>query len=145
MTSPEYELKCSDQCSLKNRTEISDALARGESYNSIAATFKVALSTLSRHRKHMRIAQPDVLVEPDARIPHLSVLEAIIAAGWANRGKWRPTIGDTMKAMDMYLKMTQGSAFQDLLDALASDVAEDDEPSIVENPQAVAEVAGGND
>jgi hypothetical protein len=147
MTSPEYTLTCPPDCSLRERSEVSDAIASKVPYSRVSKTFGISTGTLSRHRKHMHIEDsspedPSGVPALDGKVPHLSVLEAIIAAGWANRSKWRPTIGDTMKAMDMYQKVTQGSAFQDLLDALASDVVEDDD--FAENPAAVSEVVGGN-
>lgn len=142
---PEYQTTCSDKCLLKHRKDVNDALASGLSYNKIIASMAgTNKSNLSRHRRHVLVVGAPEPTAPATRtsdrVPHVQVLEAIIAAGWENRAKWRPTIGDTMKAMDMYQKHTQGSAFQDLLDALASDISdEEDEYQPPENPEALVE------
>lgn len=149
---PEYTVTCSEQCKLHARREVNDALVTGRSYKSIIEAFPgTNLSNLSRHRRHLavegaklEVMKPQKAEKPGERVPHVQVLEAIIAAGWQNREKWRPTIGDTMKAMDMYQKITQGSAFQDLLDALASDIADDgDAFGDIEAPEAISEVPVG--
>lgn len=143
LETPEYTISCSEKCSLRTNQVVNDDIARGISPKVIAAREKLVEMTVYRHKKHVHLVnQPEEPTAPatSEKVRHLDVLESIIAAGWQNREKWKPTIGDTMKAMDMYQKMTQGSVFQDLLDALASDVVEDDEPVVPEVPAAVTDV-----
>ena len=123
----EYHLECHEFCSLKPGTPmsefISDMLAKGVSFRAIVRAcdekgYKTNMSTLARHKKHIVItAPPDP--EPERPPTNIEILEAIIRKGFQNQANWRPTISDTMKAMDMWFRLTQGNPFDDLLDTLA--------------------------
>jgi len=93
-------------------------------YRAIVATaaregFTTNVASLSRHSKHIVTNTPEE--EPEGpRASNIEILEAIIAKGFQNRRNWKPTISDTMKAMDMWFRLTQGNPFDELLDTLAA-------------------------
>lgn len=101
-------------------------LLAGKTFRVVAAAAaedgqKFSLMALSRHRKHIivRGAEPETDTAP-VKANNIEILEAIIQKGFANQKNWKPTISDTMKAMDMWFRLTQGNPFDDLLDTLAS-------------------------
>lgn len=107
------------------------------------ADLGVEISNTATYRhlsRHLREIQPeaespiDIAGAKRGRGSDLDVLEEIIAAGWRNSGNWKPTIQDTLKAMDMKLRLTKGSVFDDLFATIDAAVEEDDLPP--ENPEA---------
>lgn len=132
-----YTLSCGVTCPLRESDEVNRGLANGKSLARLARENHLMVSTLQKHRRHVRPVLLDVKEAPEEpenesvevengpKVSNLGVLEAIIASGWKNRAKWRPTITDTLKAMEMHQRMTQGSAFQDLLDALSAGSVEE--------------------
>lgn len=58
---------------------------------------------------------------------NLEIIEKIIQKGFANSKNWKPTINDTMKAMDMWFRITQNSPFDELLNAMAAATVETQE------------------
>lgn len=70
------------------------------------------------------VGEPALTEEEEAAAPakvnNIEILESIIQKGFQNQRNWKPTISDTMKAMDMWFRLTQGNPFDDLLDTLAS-------------------------
>jgi len=123
-----YHLECPPNCSLRAGTKFGDKatllLYEGKTYRTIVNAgakegVKLNTGTLFRHKKHIishDIAEPE---EPVKQANNIEILEAIISKGFANRKNWKPTITDTMKAMDMWFRLTQGNPFDDLLDTLA--------------------------
>jgi len=95
-------------------------LAKSENY-------RVTLGTLRGHKKHIVVkgAEDEKKGPPPTNI---EILQEIIAKGFDNRKNWRPTISDTMKAMDMWFKLTQGNPFDELLDALADAALGEENP-----------------
>jgi hypothetical protein len=133
-----YHLECPDNCSLREGTRwgqrASDLLVEGRSYLTIiglAKTEGYALNgaTIGRHKRHI---VPDAMLAPEEierSATNIEILEAIISKGFANRKNWKPTIGDTMKAMDMWFRLTQGNPFDDLLDTLAQASIQSEDPA----------------
>lgn len=130
-----YHLECPELCSLKPGTawgqKASDMLADGASFRTVvaaAAAEKVVLhtGTLSRHKKHVVLDTPEEA--PGSKATNIEILETIIQKGFGNQKNWKPTISDTMKAMDMWFRLTQGNPFDELLDTLASASVGDENP-----------------
>ena len=132
MSIPPYHLECHDLCSLKEGTKwgkkASDLLASGTSYRktievAAAEGVRLNMATLSRHRKHIVVTGPSAEAEsvvPGGKASNIEILESIIQRGFANQKNWKPTISDTMKALDMHFRLTQGNPFDELLDTLAA-------------------------
>jgi hypothetical protein len=104
-------------------------------------------SAFRHHKRHLRaVFDGETPSEVDVRTKRtasdLDVLEGIISAGWRNSGNWKPTIQDTLKAMDMKLRLTKGSVFEDFFTDIDAALLEDEAPAVPaapENPEAVAE------
>ena len=128
---------------------VSDLLFSGMSLRHVSARVaenggNVVLSTLSRHSRHI-VAGMDVsdVVEPAGKkATNIEILEGIIQKGFANQKNWKPTISDTMKAMDMWFRLTQGNPFDELLDTLAAAATGDatDEDTTSETKSAVSRI-----
>lgn len=137
-----YHLECPDSCSLRAGTKygklVSDLLHEGKTYRFVVDAgakqgAKLNTGTLYRHRKH--IISDDLVAEEEIKpASNIEILEAIIAKGFANRKNWKPTIGDTMKAMDMWFRLTQGNPFDDLLDTLAQAGIQSETPAAEGTP-----------
>lgn len=94
---------------------------------------RLTLGGLSRHRRHLDYAIDDEEivaqegeVAVDSTADHLKVLQLIIKQGARKANTWRIGPAETLKAMDMYYKLTQGSVMQDLFGALAAAAAGDE-------------------
>lgn len=134
-----YHVECPDSCSLGPGTlwgeRATALLVDGMSFRLIVAEakkddFATNIATLSRHRKHIVRATPEEMDETAPRASNIEILEAIIAKGFQNRKNWKPTISDTMKAMDMWFRLTQGNPFDELLDTLAAaGIGEETDPA----------------
>jgi hypothetical protein len=147
-----YVLECPPECSLGPGTpfgiQTTEMMLEGKTYRSIvaeAAKYNIVqhIGTMTRHKKHIVVTgrAVDETEMPDARYKasNIEILETIIQKGFQNAKNWKPTISDTMKAMDMWFRLTQGNPFDDLLDALAS-ASIGEETDGPENPQAVRAV-----
>jgi hypothetical protein len=133
---PEYHLECPDNCTFKEgkpwSQQATEGILGGTSFRTLVAQggkagVKFSLMALSRHKKHIVVSGQ----EPETALPkatNIEILEKIIQTGFANSKNWKPTISDTMKAMDMWFRLTQGNPFDELLDTLASASLEGDEP-----------------
>jgi hypothetical protein len=94
----------------------------------------LTLGGLSRHRRHLDYAtdEQDAQLEAqeeikvDSTADHLKVLQLIIKQGAKKASTWRIGPAETLKAMDMYYKLTQGSIMQDLFGALAAAASGDE-------------------
>jgi len=137
-----YHLECPESCSLRPGTPygklVSDLLHEGKTYRFIVEAgakkgARLNTGTLFRHKKH--VISDDLVPEEEIKpASNIDILEAIIAKGFANRKNWKPTIGDTMKAMDMWFRLTQGNPFDDLLDTLAQAGIQDEVPAAEGTP-----------
>lgn len=104
---------------------------------------KIALQTLSLHRRHISVHGSAVAEDAVAKASNIEILEEIIQKGFANRKNWKPTISDTMKALDMHFRLTQGNPFDELLDTLASaSLGSNDTDSSTSGEQDTKEYAG---
>lgn len=152
-----YVLECPDMCSFGPGTKwgirVTEAMLEGRTYRSIVEMAakegdKIYPGTMSRHRKHIVITgrgTDDAIEAPNTRYQanNIEILETIIQKGFQNQKNWKPTISDTMKAMDMWFRLTQGNPFDDLLNTLAS-AAIGEESNEPENPQAVRALGEGS-
>lgn len=102
----------------------------------------VPSSTVDRHLKHYRLAETEQPRDPSVRVPHMEILEEIIQRGFQNSKNWKPSIKDTLDAIKEVRAMTGGSAFEDMLSAMAAaaggeDDEEDEEDGSTEAIEAV--------
>lgn len=142
-----YHVECPDSCSLGPNTlwgeRATALLVEGVPFRKIVAEgveagFVTNVASLSRHRKHIVRQSAEEAEEAGPRASNIEILEAIIAKGFQNRKNWKPTISDTMKAMDMWFRLTQGNPFDELLDALAAaGSGEESDPSKGEKAETV--------
>lgn len=98
--------------------------------NAFHADLDLSPAALGRHRaNHMLQAGETPMVPGDAavkkKLTDLEALDAILEQGASQIEQWRITPSDWFKALDAKYKLTQGSAFEDMLEALA--IAEDDD------------------
>jgi hypothetical protein len=128
-----YVLNCPEQCSLGPGTQVgiqvTEWMLDGKTYRWIVAEVKALYAytlypaTMTRHKRHITVtgrkADP-VEAAQRHKVNNIEILETIIQKGFQNAGNWKPTIADTMKAMDMWFRLTQGNPFDDLLDTLAA-------------------------
>lgn len=150
MVLPTYSLECPDACTFHPATEWSEQATRllveGVPLRGIVAEAKIDgittnIATLSRHRRHIVMNKAAMSVDvPLPRASNIDILEAIIAKGFDNRKNWKPTISDTMKAMDMWFKLTQGNPFDELLDALATAGMGEENPRALDGETPVREM-----
>lgn len=105
---------------------------------------KVSSGAVQRHlANHLRPEEATESVEDAAggSIPTVELLDSIITSGYRNRRNWKPTIQDVMKAMEMKLRVTGASAFEDFFDAIDSavlgDADHEDEEEGPENLEAL--------
>jgi len=131
---------CQSRCSLnaknlgQNRAELVHSwYESGLNDDEIAKTaldagFRLNPSSVGRHRaKHL--VKPENAA-PDAEMGNLSdveALEAIIKQGQRYIPTWRITPSEYFKALDLYYKLTNGSAFDDLMSSFAAAAQEVDE------------------
>ena len=135
----DYHLECPDNCTLKEGTKwggvVTEGLVTGKTTRMIVAAVaeaskgavRISTGTISRHKKHIVTTTPDVTDSPSGhKATNIEILETIIQKGFQNQKNWKPTISDTMKAMDMWFRLTQGNPFDELLETLAAaSIAED--------------------
>jgi hypothetical protein len=140
-------LECPELCSLKEGSkwgkQASDMLVAGASLRTViaaAAKDNIVLhtGTLSRHKKHIVMSADDSGDAQSAeKATNIEILETIIQKGFANRKNWKPTISDTMKAMDMWFRLTAGNPFDELLNTLAAASVGDENPDTEGGPTGI--------
>lgn len=83
---------------------------------------KLSPAALSRHRQHLdEVDEDDLLNESsDGHVDHLEVLQKIITAGAKRSKSWRVGPAETMKAMELYYRLTEGSAMESLFAKLTA-------------------------
>ena len=140
-----FHLECTERCSLRpdspHGDRVTSLLLEGKSYRAIVAALRaddvrIDLATISRHSKHVVRHAPEE-VEVKSKATNIEILESIIAKGFDNRKNWKPTISDTMKAMDMWFRLTSGNPFDELLDTLAAAGIGDETPESMGIPSGV--------
>lgn len=144
LTNPTYHLECHELCSLREGTAWGDKatamLVDGRSLRAVIAAAKeenvvLHTATLARHKKH--IIRHDMAPAADERVNNIEILDQIIQRGFANRKNWKPTISDTMKALDMHFRLTSGNPFDELLNTLASAGIGEENPASIGAPTGV--------
>lgn len=135
----EYHLECPFNCSFREGTKwgepVTKGLLAGDSYRKIVADIaaqggKVYQGTMSRHKRHIVVQGSAPPEDAPVKANNIEILETIIQKGFQNQKNWKPTISDTMKAMDMWFRLTQGNPFDDLLDTLAQAAIGEEDPSL---------------
>jgi hypothetical protein len=135
--------RCSRQCSLHpDNLTFSDETT--EWYNagwtvdrmvqqSVKLGRKLSTAALSRHRRHL-VEEADTVDESGENLSHLQVLEKIIAVGAKRAHTWRIGASETLKAIEMHNRLTQGAALADLMGALtmAADEIEEENNGTVD-------------
>lgn len=125
-----FRTNCPDNCSLRPGTKFGDIasamLVEGIPYTKVIAAgvakgHSFGPSVLTRHRRHIVTEDQE---DPSEKRTNIEILEMIIQKGFVNSKNWRPTINDTMKAMDMWFRLTQGNPFEELLASMADAVVE---------------------
>lgn len=89
--------------------------------------------SMGRHiANHVRDLEKTEPVEDalGGSVPTVELLDSIIVSGYRNRRNWKPTIQDVMKAMEMKLRVTGASAFEDFFDAIDNAREEDGEDEL---------------
>jgi hypothetical protein len=78
----------------------------------------------------------------------LEIIEQMIQAGGARAADFKMTPSETMKAMELKYKLTQGSAFEGMLDSLNRAAMEEDDlepmpgdPAVANDPSLTPEEA----
>lgn len=142
MTVKTYVLECGAGCSFGPKTkwgpQVTEWLLDGWTYQRVIDEVKARTGdvlwagTMSRHRKHIvvtgTVADAEKPQQDRYKANNIEILETIIQKGFQNQKNWKPTISDTMKAMDMWFRLTQGNPFDQLLDTLASAAIGEDVP-----------------
>lgn len=81
---------------------------------------KLSTAAISRHKRHLEEGQDEPVDPETGEVNHLEVLQRIIKQGAKRSHTWRVGPAETMKAMEMYYRLTQGSVMQDLFGALTA-------------------------
>lgn len=144
-----YDVKCNAQCALSPQkagsvlaSKVQEWFVRGEKPYRIHKMlvdqgYEISESAVLRHFRRDVTLVDDVSVaeeraveaieNPEVRLSDLEILERIIQKGAASliRKETKVTPEMTMKALDLKLKLTQGSVFDAFLGAVADAMAED--------------------
>lgn len=89
------------------------------SKNALDAGFALSHGALGRHRmNHLEPKGETHGPRMARRLTDLEIIEEMIQAGGERAGDFKMTPSETMKAMELKYKLTQGSAFESMLDAL---------------------------
>jgi hypothetical protein len=138
-----FHLECPYNCSLREGTPhgafVTERLVAKDSFRSIVTTLaakkvKMSLGTISRHNKHIVLANTSPEDDEEAHVSSIVILDAIIQKAYQNKKNWKPTISDALKAMDMHFRLTNGSPFDELLNTLADASVEDENPAAISAP-----------
>lgn len=99
------------------------------------AGFRISHAAVGRHRRGHLVKPLDA--GPEAEMGGLSdvqALEAIIKRGQQFIPTWRITPSEYFKALDLYYKLTKGSAFDDLMSSFAAAAQEIEEEDTKPKP-----------
>ena len=124
---------CGPRCSLNAKnigeeraTLVHGWLEAGKNDEEVAlaaqtAGFRLNPSSIGRHRQKHLVA-PDKAGENAemGKLSDVEALEAIIKRGQQFIPTWRITPTEYFKALDLYYKLTKGSAFDDLMSSFAA-------------------------
>ena len=132
--------KCHGGCSIseaalgpERHQMVHDWLEAGDSYQTVcekgmAAGFRITQGSLGRHLRNHTTDEARVAENQDfGKLDELAALDAAIKQGQKNIPNWKMTPGEWMKAMELKLRLTQGTVFDGMLAAMAAAGAEDDD------------------
>jgi hypothetical protein len=89
--------------------------------NALTAGFRLNPSSIGRHRqKHLVSPEKASENAEMGKLSDVEALEAIISRGQQFIPTWRITPTEYFKALDLYYKLTKGSAFDDLMSSFAA-------------------------
>ena len=120
--------RCTRACSLHPDNLDFDTLTwyndrRGEAFiiaESDRLGRKLSAGSISRHRKHLDYEDENAPEDDGKPVDHLTVLQKMISQGAKRSEQWRIGPAETLKAMEMYYRLTQGSAMASLLEGLTA-------------------------
>jgi hypothetical protein len=96
--------------------------------NAFTAGFPLSHGAVGRHRSnHLEPKGETLGARIATRRTDLEIIEAMIQAGGERAGEFKMTPSETMKAMELKYKLTQGSAFEGMLDALNRAAMDEDD------------------
>lgn len=106
-----------------------------------ALELNTSAGAVSRHRKnHLQPwAEPEAEPQDVEDMSDLDILRSIIKRGARFIPTWKLGPRETMQALDMYYKLTQGSAMADLFASIAAAANKDDDTHEQNIPAALAE------
>jgi hypothetical protein len=111
--------------------------------NCFEAGFSLGSGTIGRHRaNHMEPLGEIRESRAQKKRTDLEIIEDMIQAGGERAGQYKMTPSETMKAMELKYKMTQGSAFEGMLDALTRAAMEEDDLEPMPNDPSMADESG---
>jgi len=94
--------------------------------NAVSAGMPLSHGAVGRHRGNHLEPKGEIFSQPrEKKRTDLEIIEEMIQAGGANAHTFKMTPTETMKAMELKYKFTQGSAFESMLDALNRAVDDD--------------------
>jgi hypothetical protein len=107
--------------------------------NAFVAGFALSTGAIGRHRQnHLEPLGEQRESRGTRKRTDLEIIEEMIQAGGDRASQFRMTPSETMKAMELKYKLTQGSAFEGMLDALAlAAMEEDDLQPVAGDPSVV--------
>ena len=90
-----------------------------------AAGFRISHGAIGRHRKEHLLKKSEMSEDPSlGTLSDLEAIEAILKKGQTQIPSWKITPTEWFKAMDIKYRMTQGSAFEGTLSAMAAAASE---------------------
>lgn len=114
--------------------------------NCFQAGFPIGQGSIGRHRaNHMEPLAEQRESRSTTRRSDLEIIESMIQAGGDRAGQFKMTPSETMKAMELKYKLTQGSAFEGMLDALNRAAMEEDDIVPAVGDPSVGDFALGDD
>ena len=98
------------------------------SKNAVSAGFPLSHGAVGRHRaNHLEPKGETYAGRSVTKSTDLEIIEGLIQVGGQRLDEFKVTPSELMKAMELKYKMTQGSAFESMLDALARAAADEDD------------------
>jgi len=105
--------------------------------NAVQAGMPLSHGAAARHRQNHLEPKGEIFSRPrEKQRTDLEIIEEMIQSGGANAHTFKMTPSETMKAMELKYKMTQGSAFESMLDALNRAVDDDDDEEEMTDEEA---------
>ena len=106
--------------------------------NAFSAGFNLSHGAVGRHRaNHLEPLGEIKETRSQKTRTDLEIIESMIQAGGDRADQFKMTPSETMKAMELKYKLTQGSAFESMLDALNRAAMEEEDLEIPETDPAV--------